>query len=570
MSPLELIVFFLSVWIFCGFFLLFTFLPLSLSSVVAAYVNPVQILPRWELAPLLLLFLLASLKFGELVLQRWLRKVPTLSKSRREDSLPKVAIVGSGFAGLCLAIKLKLMGVPFVIYEKADSVGGVWKYNKYPGAACDVPSALYQFSFEIKKDWSQKWVSQKDILEYIVSLYKKYDVLRYVVCNAEVLSARFDPDNHNWELTVLNQDVKTTVVADLFVSAVGQLSIPTYPNIEGISSFKGSLFHSARWNTNFSVESKRVAIIGCAASAIQIIPAIVNKVKKLFVFQRTPSYILEKPNQPYGFLQLCLFRYVPLALLCYRWAIYWFAESFFWVGYRKQSWLNVNVGRKVGLHNLVKQVKNRDLLDKLFPKYDFMCKRVLFSSDFYPAIQSPNAELITAPIQRIQPEGVLAGDFLYEVDAIVCATGFKTTEFLSPMEITGRDGRTLESLWKGSPFAYLGVSLAHFPNFFVLYGPNTNLGHNSIIFMIECQCNYICQCIQKMVEQHKTSVELKEAAMLRYQSEVDKILDTTVWSADCASWYRNSLGKVTNNCPFSTHGYWWRTRRFDSENYIFE
>ncbi|MEV6035863.1 NAD(P)/FAD-dependent oxidoreductase [Nonomuraea sp. NPDC052116] len=456
---------------------------------------------------------------------------------------PSVAIVGAGFGGLCMAIRLERAGIrSYVIFERADDLGGTWRDNSYPGAGCDIPSHLYSYSFEQYASWTRRYPEQPEILGYLEHCADKYDVRRKIRFGAEVQRADFD--GTRWQVTSGDR----TEPFDVVVTGAGQLNRPHLPDIPGMSSFGGASFHSARWNHTHDLTGRRVAVIGNGSSAAQLIPRVAEQVERLSVFQRTPNWVIPKPDTTFGPLARLGFRYVPGLQRAYREWLYRYAEATLYPALA-QGW-SADLLRRRALRHLHDQVPDPALRAKLTPDYPPGCKRVVIDSAFYPALTRPNVDVVTDRIVRITPTGVETTEGPHEVDTIVYATGFRTTEFLAPMEITGRDGRTLEEQWKGGPEAYLGISVPNFPNLFLLYGPNTNLGHNSIVFMIECQVEHIMSCLPYLSA--NGPIEVRPEVMAAWRGQLDAAMARMVWGGGCRSWYKTAEGRVTNNWPGPT------------------
>lgn len=468
-----------------------------------------------------------------------------------------VAIIGAGLAGVGLAIMLKRAGFAnFALFEKSDGVGGTWRDNTYPGAACDVPSYLYSFSFARKLDWSRKYATQAEILGYIEDLVRRYALQPHLRLGTELASAQFDAESGCWRLRTVRGEA---IAAKALVSGCGQLNRPRYPEIPGRALFGGKAFHSARWDHGYDLRGKRVAVIGNGASAVQFIPRIAPVVEKLHVFQRSANWLVPRGDRAYSPREQWLFRHVPLAERLHRYGIYWQFESRF-AGFGQGSRIG-RIAAALATRHLDRQIGNPELRQKLLPDYPIGCKRVLIADDYYPTLQRANVELVTAGIERLTRDAIVTADGAERpVDAVIYATGFETTKFLAPMAIAGADGMPIERRWSGGAEAYLGMAVPGYPNFFLLYGPNTNLGHNSIIFMIECQAAYITRCLRRLLR-GGSAFEVKAEAMQRYQARLERAMARTVWAAGCNSWYKTAAGKVTNNWSGFTVEYWWRTRR---------
>jgi cation diffusion facilitator CzcD-associated flavoprotein CzcO len=474
-----------------------------------------------------------------------------------------VTIIGAGFAGVCLGIKLSRAGIPFVILEKASAVGGVWRDNVYPGAACDVPSHLYSFSFEPSHDWSRAFGRAGEIRSYIETCARKYGVLDHVRYDSEVTAASFDEDSGRWRLTVADG---TGIETRFLVPATGQLSMPAEPGVPGLDTFEGAVFHSARWDHEYELAGKRIAVIGSGASAIQFVPQIVDGVAQLYLFQRSAPYVMPKPDRPYTSLEKYVYRNFPATLAASRTRKYLYHEA---------RVIPMTKGRGLPLirslfrRHLRKQVPDPRLRRRLTPTYPLGCKRVLISNDWYPAITRPNVEVLSTGLAEVRPHAVVGADGSErEVDGIIFGTGFAASDLLAPMTITGLHGLDLRrDAWRDGPEAYLGMTVTGFPNMFILYGPNTNLGHNSIIYMLESQTDYVLSAIRHLGVHGHGWANVRPEVQARYNDEIQRLLSTTVWEAGCTSWYRAANGRNTSNWPSFTTDYRRRTRFFDSGNY---
>ncbi|MEU5879144.1 NAD(P)/FAD-dependent oxidoreductase [Spirillospora sp. NPDC047279] len=477
-----------------------------------------------------------------------------------------VVIIGSGFGGIGMAIRLKQAGIDdVVILEKAGELGGTWRDNTYPGAACDVPSHLYSFSFERKTDWTRRFPPQPEILDYLWHCARKYDVLRHIRFGTEVTEARFDAGGGKAVWRISTGD-GAELSARVLVSACGQLNRPTLPEIDGIETFTGPSFHSARWDHGLDLTGKRVAVIGTGASAVQIVPEIAKDAAAVRLFQRSAPYVIDKPDRPYRGWEKALLAAVPGVYELSRAKIYALYESRA-LGFIKYPGLMKVMERRFR-KSLDEQVPDPGLRAALVPGYPMGCKRILISNDYYPALTRPGVDLVTDPIARVTPAGVTTRDGTeHEVDVIVYATGFLSTDFLAPMKITGRDGRDLDDAWRDGAEAHLGITVSGFPNLFLLYGPYTNLGHNSIIYMLESQIRYVLGCVEALRGAGLDWIDVRPDVLDAFGREMQERLRSTVWEAGCDSWYMNADGKVVNNWPGFTFAYRRATRRPDPRDF---
>ncbi|MFI6595184.1 flavin-containing monooxygenase [Nonomuraea sp. NPDC050536] len=456
---------------------------------------------------------------------------------------PRVAIIGAGFGGLCMAIQLERAGLSsYTVFEKAGDLGGTWRDNSYPGAGCDIPSHLYSYSFEKYASWTRRYPEQPEILGYLEQCADKYDVRRKIRFNTEVLSATYA--DASWQIRTAGG----TETFDVVVISVGQLNRPRMPDIPGMDDFEGTCFHSARWNHEHDLTGRRVAVIGNGSSAAQFIPRIAERVEHLDVFQRTPNWVIPKPDAAFGPLTRLAFHYVPGLQRAYREWIYRYAEGTLYPALA-QGW-STGLLKKRAMDHLEAQVPDPGLREKLTPGYPPGCKRVVIDSSFYPALTRSNVDVVTDRIVRVAAKGVETAEGLREADTIIYATGFRSTEFLSPIEVQGRDGVSLTRQWHSGAEAYLGISVPNFPNLFLLYGPNTNLGHNSIVFMIECQVNHVLSCLP-YIRKHGT-IEVRPEAMAAWTRQLEAAMGRMVWGNGCQSWYKTAEGRVTNNWPGPT------------------
>jgi cation diffusion facilitator CzcD-associated flavoprotein CzcO len=466
-----------------------------------------------------------------------------------------------------MAIRLKQAGIhDFVLLERARDVGGTWRDNSYPGCQCDVPSHLYSFSFAPNPDWSRTYSRQPEIWEYLRRCAQEFGIVPHIRYDHEVQMAEWIEDERRWRI----QTPSSTLTADIIVSGVGALSEPSIPAIPGLADFQGKVFHSAAWDHGHDLQGKRVASIGTGASAIQYVPRIQPEVDRLYVFQRTPAWILPHTDRPVSRLERRLYRALPALQRLVRRGIYWGRE---WLvlgltGHRALMRLPAQIGRR----HLRHQVADPDLRARLKPRYQVGCKRILISNDFYPALTQPNVELVTDGIREIRAHSIVTTDGAErEVDTIIFGTGFHVTDMPVAERVRGRDGRTLDEIWQGSPEAYLGTTITGFPNFFMLLGPNTGLGHTSVVFMIEAQVAYVMDCLRAMDARGLGTVEVRPEVQAAFNRETQAQLRRTVWNAGgCASWYIDANGRNSTLWPDFTWRYRQRTARFDLRDYVAE
>jgi len=475
----------------------------------------------------------------------------------------RVAVIGAGFGGIGMAIALERAGIEdFVILDRADDLGGTWRDNSYPGLTCDIPSQLYSFSFRPWR-WSRRFPARDEILAYLHALVAEHGLRPRLRLGHGVDAAAFDEARSLWTLTL---DDGSTLEAAAVVCAVGQLGRPVLPDIPRRDEFAGPSWHSARWNHDVDLAGRRVAVIGTGASAIQFVPEIAKTAAHVDVYQRTPPYVLPKADRPYRDGELNLFDRLPAVRKAERLRIFLYGELLTtgFVLSPKVLALPMAMWRR----QLRTAIADPGLRARCVPDYVMGCKRVVFSNDWYPALARPDVDLITEPIERIVPDGVVTADGAARpADVIVYATGFAATQFLMPMQVTGRGGGQLHEAWRDGAHAYLGVTVAGFPNFFMLYGPNTNLGGNSIIYMLEGQIGYVLGALRALQAQNLAWLDVRPDVQDTFNAWVQSASRTSVWETGCHNWYTTGSGRNVNNWPDHTFMYRYRVRRFDLTAY---
>ena len=476
----------------------------------------------------------------------------------------RVAIIGTGFSGLAMAIQLQKAGRrDFLLLERSDSIGGTWRDNHYPGCACDVPAHLYSFSFEPNPDWSSAYAPQAEIRAYIERCAARHDLAGRVRFSAEVTAAELDEARACWRLSTADGRV---FVADVVVSAAGGLSRPLVPRLPGLERFAGRTWHSAAWDHGAPLDGKAVAVVGTGASSIQFVPEIAPRVARLFLYQRTPAWVLPREDHDFTSRERQLLRIPPVRWL-YRQRLYWSLELRsvpFTLEPRVLRW-----AQRIAVRHLESQVRDPELVRKLTPDYVMGCKRILLSNDFYPAVARSNVELVTEPIREVTARGVVTADGAERaVDAILFGTGFDVHDYLGRLRVFGRGGAELSAAWRRRAEAHLGTTVPGFPNFFTMIGPNTGLGHNSILFMAECQVRYILSCLRAMERAGACLIEPRPEMVRRYNERLQARLGRTVWTTGCRSWYLNEEGVNTTLWPGSTAEFMLRTLRFDPAGHL--
>jgi cation diffusion facilitator CzcD-associated flavoprotein CzcO len=485
------------------------------------------------------------------------------SEQRRELS---VAIVGAGFGGIAAAIELRRAGIRDIrILERAPELGGTWFYNTYPGAACDVPSHLYSFSYEQRRDWSRLCSPQAEIRDYINDVAHRHGIAELIQTGTNVTACTWLADRGCWRIET---DGPTgSIEADALVLATGQLHQPHTPYIEGAATFAGHSFHSAAWDHDYDLQGKRVGVVGTGASAVQFVPEIAPRVGRMTVFQRTGNWFLPRKNRPYPAPLRQLYERSPRLQELRRRFVFEYGESLTGAIRNPRTLGRIGAARSAAFMRV--QLKDPELRQKVWPDYTFGCKRVLFSSQFLPALQRPNVELVTDEIKSIELQGVVTADGkTHELDCIIWGTGFRTNDFMFPMEITGADGTSLAESWAEGAHAHLGICVPKFPNMFILYGPNTNTSGGSIIFYLETQAAYVRQALQ--------AVTARDAAAITVRGEVEAAADRalqarfagTAWT-ECDSWYRDGKGRIVANWPGYMREYLQATEKLDQSEFEF-
>ncbi len=481
-------------------------------------------------------------------------------------ALPRVVIVGGGLSGLASAIQLTRAGLrDFTIIEQSDGVGGTWRDNTYPGSGCDVPSHLYSFSFASSSDWTRRFADQREILAYAERLVDRFTLRPHLRLGTTVDRVTLDEASGRWQIDVNSPAGDASLEADAVIFACGQLNRPHVPDLEGLDRFTGPTWHSARWDHSVELGGKRVAVVGSGASAIQFVPPVAAAAAGVTIYQRSPNYVGPKKDRAYrGSTRRLLNRVAPLAR-AYRWWIYWSLE-FRWIWFRKDSWAGDRLRQLFDREIRATVVSDRLPEAAVVPDYPIGCKRILISNDWYPAIMRPNVEVVDRPIDHLEAGAVVTADGTRRpADVLVFGTGFSTTDFLAHIPVTGEGGRTLAQLWADGARAYRGTAVPGFPNCYLLYGPNTNLGHNSILFMVERQLNLVLQALAVQTAAARTTeapqVGVTPEAYRLDDERTQRMMAGTAWVASCHSWYKAASGRVTNNWPTWTVRYWYDTLR---------
>ncbi len=481
----------------------------------------------------------------------------------KQQDLP-IAILGAGFAGIGTAIRLRHAGIDsFTIFERAGEIGGTWRDNTYPGAACDVPSHVYSLSFEPNPGWTHKFSPSDEIQAYLLRLVEKWQLRRNLRLHTEIAEARFDEARGVWTLTTRAGE---THEARVVVSCVGGLVDPASPDIKGIQSFGGEMFHTARWNHDYDLTGRNVAVIGTGASAVQVVPSIAPQVARLSVFQRTPAWVVPKLDKRYSERARRLYARIPLALRASRLAQYGLSELLGPMIFLDSERLS-RIGERMSLRHLRAQVQRPELRARLTPSFQFGCKRILISDDYWASFERENVELVTESIAEIRSEGVETRDgVLHEVDAIVLATGFAVSLAQAPFPILGRGGRSLDEVWSRGAVAYKGMAVSGFPNWFILMGPNTGPGHTSVLVFTEAQIEHVREAILEMRDRGLRTLDVRQDVQDRYNAGIQARMKHMVWSR-CKSWYLSPDGSNHALYPGFAAEYAVRARHFGPGDY---
>jgi cation diffusion facilitator CzcD-associated flavoprotein CzcO len=480
-----------------------------------------------------------------------------------------IVVIGAGFGGLGMGIRLKAEGRhDFIVVERDAGVGGTWHANRYPGAACDIPSLLYSFSFAPNADWSNTYPGQAEIQAYLAACAQRFGLAPHLRLSTRVTGIEWDEGAQRWTVRAQAHDgAAVEWTARVVVNATGPLSRPKLPDLPGLADFAGPVMHTARWRDDVALEGRRIGVVGTGASAIQLVPRLVDTAARVVLFQRTPAWVMPKRERPFTPRERWVLRHVPFARRLARAAVYALHEmrapGFVW-----QPRI-LEAAEPLVLARLARHVKDPALREALTPRYRMGCKRILLANDFYPALQRPNARLVTSRIERVVADGVLTADGeRHALDVLVMATGFQAAEAMAPFPVRGRDRLELDQAWRDGARAYLGTTVPGFPNFFMIVGPNTGLGHNSMVFMIESQLRYVMDALRRMDRARIAVVDAKARVADAFNERLQERMRRTVWSTGgCTSWYQTRTGLITTLWPGTTLEYRLRTRRFRLADY---
>ncbi|WP_199254809.1 flavin-containing monooxygenase [Mycolicibacterium mengxianglii] len=478
-----------------------------------------------------------------------------------------VGIIGAGPGGLALGIFLKKAGFDdFTIFDREDGVGGTWRINTYPGLACDVKSHLYSYSFALNGGWSRLWSGQQEILAYFEDCAQRFRLAPHLRLNTEITAAQWDSDGECWHLRTAGGEVHTF---DVVVSAIGLFTQPVLPDLVEEQPFAGTVVHTARWDHSLDLSGRRVAVLGTGSTAAQILPEIARVAEKVYSVQRSPTWILPKPDRPYTEREKWLFSHVPLAKKIYRTRLWLRSESN--ISVIENGSDKTQEFRAIALKALAANVSDDELRTRLTPEHPFGCKRLVFATDYLQALTQPNVEVISSAARALRDRSLVTADGgEVDVDVVVCATGYAAADYLGQIEVTGEGGTSLRERWSDGAYAYLGMAVPGVPNFFMLYGPNTNVGSNSVIFMLEAQAHYIVRALRHMRRHRKSYVAVRPEAMADFLAKIDRWMEGTVWTTRCSNYFRTASGRVVTQWPRSARAFWGMTRRFKAADYTFD
>jgi cyclohexanone monooxygenase len=478
-----------------------------------------------------------------------------------------VGIIGAGPGGLALGIFLRKAGFrDFTIFDREDGVGGTWRINTYPGLACDVKSHLYSYSFDLNANWSRLWSGQPEILAYFERCAQRYELLPNLKLHTEIVSAQWDPASTSWHLTTFAGD---QYAFDIVVSAVGLFTQPILPELDEEEKFTGTLMHTARWDHSVALRDARVAVLGTGSTASQLIPEVAKEAKKVYSVQRSPTWILPKPDRPYTGREKWLFAHVPFAKKIYRTRLWLRSESN--VSVIENGSDKTQEFKGIALRLLESTVADEELRRRLTPDHPFGCKRLVFATDYLNTLTQSHVEVVSSPARSLRSRSLVTADGTeLEVDIVLCATGYSAADYLGQIDVVGEGGISLREKWRDGAYAYLGMAVPDFPNFFMLYGPNTNVGSNSVIFMLEAQAHYIVRALRHMRRKRKAYVAVQPKTMADFIAKIDGWMEGTVWLTRCSNYFRAANGRVVTQWPRSARAFWGMTRRFRPADYTFD
>ncbi|MBX7430817.1 NAD(P)/FAD-dependent oxidoreductase [Mycobacterium sp. Y57] len=478
-----------------------------------------------------------------------------------------VGIIGAGPGGLALGIFLRKAGFDdFTIFDREDGVGGTWRINTYPGLACDVKSHLYSYSFDLNSDWSRLWPEQPEILDYFERCAQRYQLAGNLRLNTEIVSARWQPDTKTWLVRTADGDEYTF---DIVVSAVGVFTQPVMPDLAEEEPFTGTVMHTASWDHSVDLAGARVAVLGTGSTASQLVPEVAKVAAKVYSVQRSPTWVLPKPDRPYTDREKWMFAHIPLAKRIYRTRLWLRSESN--ISVIENGSDKTQEFKQIALRSLEATISDEELRRALTPEHPLGCKRLVFATDYLQTLNQPHVEVVSSAARTLRSRSLVTEDGTeLDVDAVLCATGYAAADYLGQIEVVGAEGVALTDVWRDGAYAYLGMAVPGFPNFFMLYGPNTNVGSNSVIFMLEAQAHYIVRALKYMRRKNKPYIEVRSDVTSRFLARVDKWMEGTVWLTRCSNYFRAANGRVVTQWPRSARDFWGMTRWFRSGDYTFD
>ncbi|MGE2724583.1 flavin-containing monooxygenase [Mycolicibacterium pulveris] len=480
---------------------------------------------------------------------------------------PSVGIIGAGPGGLALGIFLRKAGFEnFTIFDREDGVGGTWRINTYPGLACDVKSHLYSYSFDLNADWSRLWSGQPEILEYFENCARRYELTQNLQLRTEIVAAHWDGAANNWQLITADGQ---TYRFDVVVSAVGLFTRPVMPELIEEEPFTGTLMHTARWDHSVDLTGARVAVLGTGSTAAQLVPEVAKVAKTVYSVQRSPTWVLPKPDRAYSEREKWAFRHVPFAKKIYRTRLWLRSEAN--ISVIEHGSDKTQEFRDIALRVLEATVPDADLRAKLTPDHPLGCKRLVFATDYLQALTQPHVEVVASPARALRARSLITEDGTeLGVDVVLCATGYAAADYLGQLDVVGERGTTLQHKWRDGAHAYLGMTVPDFPNFFMLYGPNTNVGSNSVIFILEAQAHYVVRALKYMRRKRKPYIAVRPSTTTAFLAKIDEWMQGTVWLTRCSNYFRAPNGRVVTQWPRSARAFWAMTRRFRPADYTFE
>lgn len=478
-----------------------------------------------------------------------------------------VGIIGAGPGGLALGIFLRKAGFSdFTIFDREDGVGGTWRINTYPGLACDVKSHLYSYSFDLNANWSRLWSGQPEILDYFERCAQQYELDPHLRLNTEIVSAQWDGDSNTWQLTTSMGEQHNF---DIVISAVGLFTQPLLPDLVEEERFTGTLMHTARWDHSVDLRNARVAVLGTGSTASQLIPEVAKEAKKVYSVQRSPTWILPKPDRPYTDREKWLFAHIPFAKKIYRTRLWLRSESN--ISVIENGSDKTQEFKGIALKVLESTVPDEELRRMLTPDHPLGCKRLVFATDYLQTLIQPHVEVVSSPARALRSRSLVTEDGSeLDVDVVLCATGYSAADYLGQIDVIGEGARSLRETWRDGAHAYLGMTVPGFPNFFMLYGPNTNVGSNSVIFMLEAQARYIVRALRYMRRRRKGYVAVRPSTMADFITKIDQWMEGTVWLTWCSNYFRAPNGRVVTQWPRSARAFWGMTRRYRPADYTFD